>query len=102
MNKNPFFNAVFAAVYIVVIVIIINAITSISTLQETILIPMVMLSLFVLSAAVMGFLFVYEPLRLHLDNQRREAIIFFAKTVGYFAFFAAFFLSALLYTSILL
>lgn len=49
--------------------------------------PMTMLGVFVLSAAVMGFLFLSEPLRLFLENQKQEAFIFFAKTVGVFACF---------------
>ena len=102
MNKNPFFNALAAALYIVLIVFTIDMFSSASSMpKETILIPITMLSLFVLSAAVMGYLFIYEPLRLHLDNQRREAMIFFAKTVGTFACFVALFLGILLYTSLI-
>jgi hypothetical protein len=44
-----------------------------------------MLSLFVLSAAVMGFLFLSEPLYLLVENKKKEAIIFFAKIVVFFA-----------------
>ncbi|MEK7176936.1 MAG: hypothetical protein AAB719_01395 [Patescibacteria group bacterium] len=65
--------------------------------EETILMPILMLSLFVLSAAVMGYLFVYEPLRLHLDNQRQEAVSFFLKTVGTFACFVLIFLVFVLF-----
>jgi hypothetical protein len=57
----------------------------------TILIPMTMLSLFVLSAAVMGFLFLSEPLYLLMENRKQEAILFFGKTVGIFACFVAVF-----------
>src|SRR3989344_5352184 len=100
MNKNPFINALAAAIYIVVIVLIINAMTSFSSSEDTILIPMAMLSLFVLSAAVMGFLFVFEPTRLLLENKKQESVRFFAKTVGTFALFVVLFFAVLIYTLI--
>jgi len=93
--KKPFLHALTAALYIVVIVLIINIVTLILP-KETILIPMSLLSLFVLSAAVMGYLFLSEPLQLYLDNQKKEAVAFFIKTVGIFACFAILFLILLL------
>src|SRR3990167_8632252 len=101
MTKNPFLNAFLAAIYIIIIVFVIDAITSITAIQKTILIPIVMLSLFVLSTAVMGFLFVYEPATLHFEDRKQEAVLLFMKTVGTFACFVALFLSVLLYTSAL-
>ena len=89
--KKPFSFALAAALYIVIIVFIINAITHILP-GKTILIPMAMLSLFVLSAAVMGFLFLSEPLHLYTEGHKQEAVAFFAKIVGIFACFAVFFL----------
>ena len=88
--KKPFLYALAAALYIVGIVFAINALTSVLP-GKTIIIPMVILSLFVLSAAVMGFLFLSEPFRLYMENQKQEAVSFFAKTVGIFACFAALF-----------
>jgi len=90
--KKPFLHALAAALYIIVIVIVINTIGSIlQGREETIIIPMAMLSLFVLSAAVMGFLFLSEPLQLLMENRKHEAVIFFAKVVGIFAGFVAIF-----------
>ena len=80
-----------AALYIVIIVFAINFVTKILP-KETIIIPMVMLGLFVLSAAIMGFLFLYEPLQLYFDNKKQEALLFFGKIVGFFACFVALFL----------
>ena len=80
MNKNPFLNAILAGLYIVTIVFVMDTIMSSTkegTGDEMLLIPMTMLSLLVLSTAVMGFLFVLEPLRLFLDGHRQEAITFF-------------------------
>lgn len=90
--KKPFLHALVAAVYIVFIVLLIQTTGSVLQNQEdTIIIPMAILGLFVLSAAVMGFLFLSEPLRLFLENQKQESFIFFGKTVGFFACFVGVF-----------
>lgn len=75
-----------AALYIVFIVFIMNAVSSFLP-EKTIFIPMAMLGLFVLSAAIMGFLFLSEPFRLYMDNHKQEAVSFFLKIVGIFACF---------------
>ncbi len=84
--KKPILYSFVATVYIVLIVSIANF-TSHLALKETILNPMLALSLFVLSAAVMGFLFLSEPLTLYLDGHKQEALVFFGKIVGFFACF---------------
>ena len=89
--KSPLSNAVFAAGYIVVLVSVLNEVGSMVTLQKTIFIPIVMISLFVLSAAVMGFLFVYEPIKLLFENKNDQAVAFFFKTLITFAVFLAIF-----------
>lgn len=86
--KKPFLHALAAAVYIALIVFLASAAGyALKEKPDTIIIPMTMLSLFVLSAAVMGFLFVYEPVCLLVENKKQEALIFFGKTVGFFACF---------------
>ena len=88
--KKPFFYALGAALYIVVIVLVAQVVGgALKNQNDTIIIPMTMLSLFVLSAAVMGFLFLSEPLYLLQENRKKEAIAFFAKIVGIFACFVA-------------
>lgn len=47
-----------------------------------------MLSLLVLSVAVMAYLFLREPVRLYFENKRSEAIAAFLKTTLYFGGFA--------------
>jgi hypothetical protein len=85
-TPTPLRNAIVAALYIALIVSAINWFGSMfENTEDTIMAPMVMLSLFVLSAAIMGYLFVYEPVRLYLDGRKEEALPFFAKTVGVFA-----------------
>lgn len=98
LMKKPFIYALAATLYIIVIVLVVQAVTSVLKSQsETIIIPMTMLSLFVLSAAVMGFLFLSEPLYLLVENRKQEAIVFFAKVVGIFACFVALFVILLLF-----
>lgn len=89
--KKPFLYALLAVVYIANIVLGIQM-TTFFQQKETIIIPMIMLGLFVLSAAVMGFLFLSEPLKLFLDGRKQEATTFFLKVVGFFACFVAIFI----------
>lgn len=95
--KKPFVHAFAAALYIAAIVLGIHT-TTFMPQKETIVIPMVMLGLFVLSAAVMGFLFLSEPIKLFLENRKQEAVVFFGKTVGAFACFVALFAILILFT----
>lgn len=95
MIKNPFLNAVWAAGYIVLVVLVLSQFTD-GAHGDGILVPMVILSLLVLSAAIMGFLFVYPSAKLLLENKKEEAVVFFFKTVVTFACFAALFIILLL------
>ena len=102
MIKNPYLNAFMALGYIALIILVIHNTSAIAAnTPDTILAPVTMLSLFVLSAAIMGILFVYEPLRLFLENQKREALSFLLKTVGTFACFVLLLATLLFYTSLL-
>ncbi|OGG59729.1 hypothetical protein A2765_04030 [Candidatus Kaiserbacteria bacterium RIFCSPHIGHO2_01_FULL_56_24] len=86
MIKNPYANAVLAALYIVAIVLFINYGTQFAREKpDTILIPMAMLSLFVLSAALMGLLFLLQPVLMYLDGKKKDAVSFFLTTLGTFA-----------------
>lgn len=90
--KKPFIHALAAALYIVIIVLVIQFFGSaLKNKVDTIVIPMTMLSLFVLSAAVMGFLFLSEPLYLLMESKKKEAISWFGKVVGFFACFVVIF-----------
>lgn len=96
MKINPLINALAAGIYILLVVGIIYSLQSPNT-PDTILAPIFLLSLFTLSAAVMAFLFFYQPLKLYFDNHRKEALVHFMKTVGYFAIVVLLSFSALLY-----
>ena len=94
--KKPFLYALVAAVYIVFIVLAINTFDSVLP-KENLIIPMTMLSLLVLSVAVMGFLFFYEPAQLLIENRKQEALKMFAKIISIFACFVAIFLILLFF-----
>lgn len=89
MTKHPFINALLAAGYICGLVSLMSLFVD-SEVEHTVplLIPILMLSLFTLSAAVMSMIFFYEPFRMYFDGQKQEAVTLVAKTVGYFAVFA--------------
>lgn len=86
MTKNPFYNALFAISYIVILVTGINYGTQyLHDAEESIFIPMSMLALLVLSVALMGYLFFYEPLLYILEGKREKGVTLFLQTVGLFA-----------------
>ncbi len=82
MTKNPFYNALAAIAYIVGIVFVIYGVDQTETNYGTaqFIMPIMMLSLFTLSAAVMGYIFGYHPARLFLENKRDEGIRLFLNT----------------------
>ena len=85
MTHNPIKNAVLAAAYIVMLVLVVFNAQNLVGSVPMILAPMAMLSLFVISAAVMGYLFVFPAATLYLDGKKKEAVALFLKTVGVFA-----------------
>lgn len=85
MIKKPLTKALLAELYIVLIVFIIQYVEKGIELPETILVPIIMLSLFVISATVMGYLFVAEPILLYIDGEKKQAVNLFLSTVGVFA-----------------
>ncbi|MEZ4180398.1 MAG: hypothetical protein R3B41_02720 [Candidatus Doudnabacteria bacterium] len=84
--KNPYLNSVFAEVYIILVAITIQHVGKPDT-PDNFFTPIAALSLFVLSAAVMGFLFIAPALQLYLEGQKNQAVTFFMKTVSSFAIF---------------
>jgi len=72
MIKNPFYNALVAIIYIVVVVFALNLIADkkVNTDIAQYITPIMMLSMFTLSAAVIGYVFCYQPLRLYLDGKK--------------------------------
>lgn len=88
MSKHPVIYALCASGYIVGVVSIINSISRMQMSKpDTILAPIVALSLLTLSVTVMAYLFFYQPLQLFIAGKKKEAVLFFTHTVGSFAFF---------------
>lgn len=85
MIKNPFINALLATLYISLVASIMFYSPKVEQTNPSVLIPIAVLSLFVLSAAIMGFLFLGTPLQMYFEGQHKKAIQFFFKTVGSFA-----------------
>jgi hypothetical protein len=84
MTRNPFLNALAAIVYIAFVASFMFYGMQHSGKQNTVLIPIAVISLFTLSAAVMGYIFGFQPLQLYLDGKKKEAIDLFIKTVAIF------------------
>ncbi len=99
MTKNPYLNAVFAGLYIVAIVLFITVVLENTEGPDTILAPITMLSLLVLSAATMAYLFFYQPLMMYLEGNKQDAVRFFVKTLAAFAGVTGIVIVALLITS---
>ena len=86
MSKNPFLNAFVASGYISILVtLIFNSPRFITDNELGIMPPIIFLSLFVISAALMGYLFVYQPVQLLIEGKKEEATKFFLTTVFSFA-----------------
>jgi hypothetical protein len=85
MTTNPFLNALAALCYIIAIVLaIFYGGPLLAGTDDSILIPMAMLSLFVFSAATMGYIVLYQPIVMFLEGKKVEATDLFLKTIGAF------------------
>lgn len=85
MTKNPFINAVSATLYITLVALFMFYGTKLFPPKDTIFTPIAVLSLFTLSAAVMGYLFLYQSFMLFLDGHKKNAVNLFLHTVTVFA-----------------
>lgn len=85
MSKNPLINGLAASVYILLIVTVMNYGMKMVPHPNTFMAPIAVISLFTLSAAVMGYLFCYEPIQLYFDGKKKQAISLFGQTVVVFA-----------------
>ena len=82
--KNPFLNSLFAEAYIILIACFIHFFGKPNT-PDTIFDSITALSIFTLSPAVMGYLFLGGPLQLYISGQKKEAVSFLVKTILGFA-----------------
>lgn len=84
MTKTSLLSALAATGYIVLVSVLMFYGSNLAPAKDTVLAPIAMISLFTLSAAVMGYLFVGQPLQLYLDGKKKEAVDFFFKTTSVF------------------
>jgi hypothetical protein len=85
MSKSPLINALGATGYITLIASVLYYGPGKALMIDGIIAPIVFLSLFVLSAAMMGYFFLYQSAQLFFENKPKEAARFFITTVLIFA-----------------
>lgn len=85
MTKNPLLNALSATGYIALVVSLIFYGPKFEHEVNGIIVPIVILSLFVLSAAMMSTIFFYQPIRMYLNGEKEPAFDLFLKTLVIFA-----------------
>ncbi len=87
MTKNYFLNALLGAAYVVLVACFMFYAPHVLGPSESVMIPITILSLFVLSVCVMAFLFGYQPLKLYLEGEKKAPLELLVKTVATFAGF---------------
>ncbi|MCL4374877.1 hypothetical protein M1523_03365 [Patescibacteria group bacterium] len=87
MSRNPILNGLSASAYIVVLVLVMNFGTKLAPRSSQLVAPVAVVSLFTLSAAVMGYIFCYQPIQLYFDGKKKAAAQLFLRTVAVFAGF---------------
>lgn len=102
MHKTPLVYAGLATIYIALIAFFLFYAPTWAPPEDTIAMPIAALSLFVLSAAIMGFLFLSQPIMLYLDGRKDEAVRFFGRTVMTFALLTATFFIIIFFTSLVM
>lgn len=85
MSTNPFINAFAAITYITLVASIMFYISHAAEPIEGLIIPVSILSLFVLSAAMMGYIFLLQPVLFLFKGKLQEAKKLFLSTVAIFA-----------------
>ncbi len=100
MTKNPFINAFVAILYIIVVALVMFYGTEKTSPVNSVIAPIAVISLFTLSAAVMGFLFGYQPFQLFIEGKKKVAVNLFLHTVAVFAAITALIL-VMLYSRVL-
>ncbi len=84
--KRSFLNALGTFVYITLVAALIFF-GPFNSKTPTFLMPVFVLTLFVVSASITGFLILGKPAQLFLASQKREAIILFFSTLAWLVLF---------------
>jgi len=89
MSKNPIINGLSALIYIILVASVMNFGTKMTPHPNSFVAPIAVISLFTLSAAVMGYIFCYQPAQLYFDGKKKQAVQLFLQTVVIFGCFTA-------------
>ena len=82
MTKNPIINSLLATGYISLVAFVMDYVSSQPQKgPESFLAPVAFISMFTLSAAMMGLIFGYMPFKLYFDGKKKEAISLLFKTI---------------------
>lgn len=84
MTKNPLINALTASAYVGLVATFITFVPEHHPAVEAIA-PMLFLSLFVFSAAMMAYFVTFQPLLLALSGKVEQGVKLFLQTLGIFA-----------------
>ena len=85
MTKNPLLNALSAAIYITLLAIVMTWGTKgMQNQSDTFMAPILAVSVFTLSTAVMGYIFGFYPITMYLDGKKKEAVKLALYTIFYF------------------
>lgn len=99
MTKNPLVNALAAAAYITLVGTLMFYGSKMIGPVHSVIVPIAFISLFTLSASMMGYLFLLKPVTLYIDGQKREAVRLFVQTVAFFAVVTLIIFSVLFFIS---
>lgn len=85
MSKNPLQNALGALLYIVIVAsFMFYGSQWVQTGDDSVIAPIAAMSIFTLSAAVMGYFFLYQPAELYFGGKKQEGVKLFMQTVMWF------------------
>lgn len=86
MTKNPFVNSLIAIVYIALVASFMYYTNHIlGSTPDSLIMPVSFLCLFVLSAAMMGITFFYQPIKMYLDGDKKNSLALITRTIVIFA-----------------
>ena len=80
--KRAFIDAIGTVVYIILVASFIFSLKVLALEEDTVIIPIAMLLLFVCSAAITGFLVLGKPVMLYIDGEKRGAVLLLGYTLG--------------------
>jgi hypothetical protein len=79
VSKNPIINGLVANEYVFLVVLLMNFGSKKFDQANSLLAPVAVISLFTLSAAVMGYLFGYQPIMLYIEGKKTMAVKYFVR-----------------------